>query len=633
MGPNGRLLVRLKVGHTSEVLQPPLPNGHTHRWTVFVKSFDSEDFKDRSFVEKVIFNIHVDFPNPKRVVKDPPFEVTETGYAGFTIPISIFLANKVQYKVQYDLNLTFEPTAFYTTPTTISVNEYTPEFYTIARRFGAEKMKRSRERELLGVPGMDGGSSPAINPPPEKRRKKEKSSDVSARNSPAPPIERLNIRLDDKQKDLRKAESSISPPVRKEKEERRIKEEAASPSDHPKEKKKKENKLLDFVRDKQRPSPAPSPSVVEKLKREEKKKDSRGSASPSTSVSALERLKKDQRKGDKVGSPSSDVEKRKKEKNGLPPAPSEKEKRKEKEADRQQQRVTPPEKKEREKDIFDRLPGFAVEKKKPEKERVRESISLADTSASKREKERMREKDRDRPSKDSSSLLSVRQPPPSSLERERERERERRKELSVPLSISPPPQLLPLESGPSSASSRGGISPPMLVAVGNVSSIPSLLTSSFPPPSQLLAAACSSSNGMQLQQPSPCGSQGGRETPSEKVSSVSPALRNEETASSGGSSACSHSSGERREQKRIPKLARAEALNAPLCSVDASTVRRRIDSITDPDIIFEVALLLLDLDPSSSISSSKNAPPSLSYDLSNLDQKDLLRLESILNGS
>ncbi|GMT02356.1 hypothetical protein PENTCL1PPCAC_24530 [Pristionchus entomophagus] len=678
MGHNGqRLLVKLNVGHSSQLLQPPLPNGHTHRWTVYVKTHENEDFRDRSLVEKVVFQLHTDFPNHRRVVKEPPYQVTETGYAGFTIPLVISLAGRT-YKVQYDLNLTMERSADYHRTTVISVDNFTPEFYATAKKFGAERVKRERENELLG---SDASCSSPSNPPPEKKRKKEKPSDVSAHNSPAP-FERQKKRVEEKGKDVRKADRSISPPNRDRKRE----------EPGPDSKKKKENKLLDFVLDKhpQRPSPSPSPSVVEKLKREEKqgKKDVSKSASPSSSTSMVEKLKKEvrssspststsavdrlkeEKRKEKIILPPSEKEKKRekeKEKNGVNPSPLEMEKRKEKDAERLPGVSQPEKEKERKEKDADRFAGGSPEKKKGEREKRKEkdkapSSLPSDSPASKREKERKgdKQKDRDR----SKSSLPFRPPSSSS---DRDKTEKERKEV-----ITPPPVLLPQECAPSVSASIAprSVSPPTLVPIGNgrapdysrtsasyaygsatstvfgqqsigAAPIPSLLTSTFPHPFALQLAASSSIGSHPLQQPSPSGSQGGdgygRETPSEKTSrsSISPGLRNEETGSSGGSSASSHSSERRGEQKRIPKVAPSQrerdALSVPLSSIDSSTVRRRIDSLTDEDKIFEMGLLLMDLDTSAHIISIKNSS-SLSYDLSNLDQRDLLRLDSVLTG-
>lgn len=53
-----------------------------------------------------MFELHPDFPNPRRVVKEPPFEVTEMGYAGFSIPLHITFTGAAKvYKLTYDMNL------------------------------------------------------------------------------------------------------------------------------------------------------------------------------------------------------------------------------------------------------------------------------------------------------------------------------------------------------------------------------------------------------------------------------------------------------------------------------------------------------------------------------------------------
>lgn len=59
-------------------------------------------------VISVVFNLHETFPKPKRVFKEPPYHVKESGYAGFVIPIDIYLKNKDEPKkftIYYDLQL------------------------------------------------------------------------------------------------------------------------------------------------------------------------------------------------------------------------------------------------------------------------------------------------------------------------------------------------------------------------------------------------------------------------------------------------------------------------------------------------------------------------------------------------
>ena len=60
----------------------------THEWTLFIRGPNGEDLS--VFVEKVVFQLHPSFPMPVRVVHEPPFEVTETGWGEFESSIRIF---------------------------------------------------------------------------------------------------------------------------------------------------------------------------------------------------------------------------------------------------------------------------------------------------------------------------------------------------------------------------------------------------------------------------------------------------------------------------------------------------------------------------------------------------------------
>lgn len=64
--------------------------GHTHRWTVFVRSSNGPDKDISFFVRKVVFKLHESFENPVRIVDKFPFEVTETGWGEFEISLSIY---------------------------------------------------------------------------------------------------------------------------------------------------------------------------------------------------------------------------------------------------------------------------------------------------------------------------------------------------------------------------------------------------------------------------------------------------------------------------------------------------------------------------------------------------------------
>lgn len=57
----------------------------------------------------VVFNLHQTFQKPKRVIKEPPYRLKETGYAGFDIPIHVYLKNNKsepkRFDILYNLNL------------------------------------------------------------------------------------------------------------------------------------------------------------------------------------------------------------------------------------------------------------------------------------------------------------------------------------------------------------------------------------------------------------------------------------------------------------------------------------------------------------------------------------------------
>ncbi|KAL0123031.1 hypothetical protein PUN28_007573 [Cardiocondyla obscurior] len=98
--------VTLECGHTSMLRMRTTPEGYTHDWEVFVRGVDNADI--HHYIEKVVFLLHDTFRVPKRVLKEPPFVVKESGYAGFIILIEIYLKNKDEpkkFQISYDLHL------------------------------------------------------------------------------------------------------------------------------------------------------------------------------------------------------------------------------------------------------------------------------------------------------------------------------------------------------------------------------------------------------------------------------------------------------------------------------------------------------------------------------------------------
>ncbi|XP_044161984.1 protein ENL isoform X2 [Bufo gargarizans] len=101
--------VKLELGHRAQLRKKPTTEGFTHDWMVFVRGPEQCDIQH--FVEKVVFRLHDSFPRPKRICKEPPYKVEESGYAGFILPIEVYFKNKEEPKkvcFTYDLFLNLE---------------------------------------------------------------------------------------------------------------------------------------------------------------------------------------------------------------------------------------------------------------------------------------------------------------------------------------------------------------------------------------------------------------------------------------------------------------------------------------------------------------------------------------------
>ncbi|KAJ8418973.1 hypothetical protein AAFF_G00004720 [Aldrovandia affinis] len=107
--PDCTVQVKLELGHRAQLRKKATSEGFTHDWMVFVRGPEMGDIQH--FVEKVVFRLHESFPKPKRVRKEPPYKVEESGYAGFLMPIEVYFKNKEEPKkvcFNYDLFLNLE---------------------------------------------------------------------------------------------------------------------------------------------------------------------------------------------------------------------------------------------------------------------------------------------------------------------------------------------------------------------------------------------------------------------------------------------------------------------------------------------------------------------------------------------
>ncbi|KAF8622178.1 hypothetical protein AX15_007290 [Amanita polypyramis BW_CC] len=88
-------------GNTARLLTPEekkgVPQDHTHRWTVAVRSAASAPDSDlvgsaddiNYFIKRVTFKLHETYPNQTRTVEKHPFEVVESGWGEFEVQIRI----------------------------------------------------------------------------------------------------------------------------------------------------------------------------------------------------------------------------------------------------------------------------------------------------------------------------------------------------------------------------------------------------------------------------------------------------------------------------------------------------------------------------------------------------------------
>ncbi|XP_037956820.1 protein AF-9 [Teleopsis dalmanni] len=104
--------VQFEIGHTAKLRSKKTPEGFTHDWELYVQGVNKVDIS--TFVDKVVFNLHDSFPKPKRVCKETPYVIQESGYAGFLLPIEIYFRNRdepkrVQFTYDLDLQQTGPP--------------------------------------------------------------------------------------------------------------------------------------------------------------------------------------------------------------------------------------------------------------------------------------------------------------------------------------------------------------------------------------------------------------------------------------------------------------------------------------------------------------------------------------------
>lgn len=84
-------------GNYSQHLGKKADESKTHKWTCYVRGINV--LEDLSYIKKVVFELHESFPNPKREIVQPPWEVSEVGWGEFEIKIRIFFVDPVEKPV------------------------------------------------------------------------------------------------------------------------------------------------------------------------------------------------------------------------------------------------------------------------------------------------------------------------------------------------------------------------------------------------------------------------------------------------------------------------------------------------------------------------------------------------------
>ena len=85
--PDEEFILPISYGSVAYWLGKKADEYHSHEWTVFVRGQNNIDVQE--VVESVTFQLHPSFAEPKRVLTEPPYEVTVTGWGEFEIGIEI----------------------------------------------------------------------------------------------------------------------------------------------------------------------------------------------------------------------------------------------------------------------------------------------------------------------------------------------------------------------------------------------------------------------------------------------------------------------------------------------------------------------------------------------------------------
>ncbi|KYN08701.1 PREDICTED: protein AF-9 [Cyphomyrmex costatus] len=206
--------ITLECGHTSMLRTRTTPEGYTHDWEVFVRGVDNADI--HHYIEKVVFLLHNTFRNPKRVLKEPPFVVKESGYAGFIFPIEIYLKNKDEpkkFQIAYDLQLQNGPPINKTIRHVEVIRNPSDDFrkkllkggaVVVSSRDGSLEKSDTKASTMVGKPKLNGSEN-------KKHRITESKTSNSFHDLFGPPIKTAPVKISPDSKKTSQSDKNLVP--------------------------------------------------------------------------------------------------------------------------------------------------------------------------------------------------------------------------------------------------------------------------------------------------------------------------------------------------------------------------------------------------------------------------------------
>ncbi|XP_012534391.1 protein AF-9 [Monomorium pharaonis] len=266
--------ITLECGHTSMLRMRTTPEGYTHDWEVFVRGVDNADI--HHYIEKVVFLLHDTFRNPKRVFKEPPFVVKESGYAGFIIPIEVYLKNKDEpkkFQISYDLHLQPSGPPINKTIRHVEVFRNPSDDFRkkllkggaviVSSRDGSLEKSDTKSSAMVGKPKLNGSES-------KKHRVTESKTSNQFHDLFGPPIKTTPIKISPDSKKTSQSDKNLVPkplavPEKSDKVDKTIKSKESPHKDSRKDKvdEKKDKKVRDSskeqLKSKEKSKRPPSP--------------------------------------------------------------------------------------------------------------------------------------------------------------------------------------------------------------------------------------------------------------------------------------------------------------------------------------------------------------------------------------